>query len=479
MLSNTIATASLVLLLARDGAAAAAEASPKTPTMTDFLRAMDKARKNVGRRLSESDFKREVYGNSKQSAELRKKIMKKSVVTKAPGSGNSDEGRKLQNNYNYQSNYMYDADHDGTDDWLNTYGAWENKFGFDVTQYSASYHRCAEVKQFDDELAAQEDTTSVFATKHFAVFRLCPENTCMGFVEQEADCGCSYQCAAAIEANGGEANGGDEDDEDECEASCATQCAIWQQQYSMYDSSGNQRKLQNNNNNNGGSSWDNFAFDAYYDDGSDETVYGARGEGCQSNYGEYMIEVKEYLEIMLEWQYKRYEEYETYCQTCMYKVYQQWLKNGGGRHLSFEDFKASEEHRNLGGYYGACPEYDTCAEYQKIKFVDKWSGYFECSEVEKANGQIAYVGPHCAEDGFTITLGVYSDENCYDYIGNGIDISAFGINVGDDALKSYYNSAMGATFEQLKYVEEDTVCIPCNSEVSFVRVRFELFIFPT
>ena len=76
MLSNTIATASLVLLLARDGAAAAAEASPKTPTMTDFLRAMDKARKNVGRRLSESDFKREVYGNSKQSAELRKKIMK-------------------------------------------------------------------------------------------------------------------------------------------------------------------------------------------------------------------------------------------------------------------------------------------------------------------------------------------------------------------------------------------------------------------
>jgi hypothetical protein len=178
-----------------------------------------------------------------------------------------------------------------------------------------------------------------------------------------------------------------------------------------------------------------------------------------------MLEVKEYLAIMLEWQYHRYEEYESYCQTCMYKVYQQWLKNGGdARRLSFDDFKASDEHRNLGGYYGACPEYDTCSEYQKIQFVDNMSGYFECSEVEKANGQVAYVGPHCAEDGFTITLGVYSDENCYDYIGNGIDISSFGIDVEDDALKSYYNSAMGATFEQLKYVEEDTVCIPCNSE---------------
>ena len=102
MLANTIATASLVLLLAHDGAASA-EASPKTPTKTDFLRAMDKARKNVGRRLNEADFKKEVYGNSKSSAALRKKIMEKSVVTKAPGSGSSEEGRKLQNNNNYQS----------------------------------------------------------------------------------------------------------------------------------------------------------------------------------------------------------------------------------------------------------------------------------------------------------------------------------------------------------------------------------------
>jgi len=448
MLAQSIATASL-LLLARDGAASAE--TSKTPTKIDFMRAMDKSMKNRSRRLSEADFKKEVYGNSKKSSELRKKIIEKSVVTKTPGSGGAvvgadGEQRKLQN-------YQYDAYHDGTDDYLNTYGSWENKFGFDVTQYSASYHRCAEVKQFDDELAAQEDTTSVFATKHFAVFRLCPEATCLGFQEQEADCGCSYQCADVVAANGG--------DSDECEASCATQCTIWTQQYSMYNN-GEGRKLQNNYDSGSSSSWDNYKFAANYE--VDEEVYGARGEGCQSNYGEYMLEVKEYLEIMLEWQEHRYEEYEEYCETCMYKVYQQWLKNGGDRRLAYEEFKSSEEHRNLGGYYGACPEYDTCAQYQKIKFVDNWSGYFECTEVQKSNGQVAYVGPHCANDGFTISLGVYSDENCYEYIGNGIDISSFGISVGDDALKSYYNSAVGATFAQLKYVEEDTVCIPCNSE---------------
>ena len=225
------------------------------------------------------------------------------------------------------------------------------------------------------------------------------------------------------------------------------------------------------------SGWDNYEFSASYDDGSeDDAMYGARGKGCQSNYGEYMLEVKEYLGIMLEWQEHRYEEYETYCETCMYKVYQKWLQNGGQRRLSFEEFKSTEEHRNLGGYYGVCPEYDTCAQYQKIKFKDNWSSYFECTEVQKSNGQTAYVGPHCASDGFTITLGVYSDENCYDYIGDGISISSFGLNVEDDALKSYYNSAMGATFEQLKYVEEDTVCIPCNSEVC-CSLRLKLLLF--
>ena len=87
---------------------------------------------------------------------------------------------------------------------------------------------------------------------------------------------------------------------------------------------------------------------------------------------------------MLEWQEHRYEEYETYCETCMYKVYQKWLQNGGQRRLSFEEFKSTEEHRNLGGYYGACPEYDTCAQYQKISFKDDWSSYFECTEVQKS-----------------------------------------------------------------------------------------------
>lgn len=443
----SIAAASSLLLIVVVTTTAATDATP--PTKIDFLRAMDSHRNN-GRKLSEAEFKAELYGNSPSSFALRKKFMEKSTLVSS--SSDEEERRKLQSS-------NYNANHDGSDDYFRVYGTWENEFGFDITQYSLSYHRCSEVRQFDDELAAQEDTTSVFATKHFAVFRFCPSATCMGWQEEEADCGCYYQCEAIV-AN--EENG----DADLCQSACQTQCVVWQQQSS---NSGNARRDLQNNNNNNNNEYNSFSFQPYYDDGSSNVVYGARGEGCQANYGEYMIEIGEYLQMMLEWQEERYEEYETYCENCMINVYNQWLKNGGQRErtLTFEEFKTSQEHRTLGSYYNACKEYDTCSQYMSLSFVDKYSEYFECTEVERANGQVAYIGPHCAADGFTITLGVFSDQYCNEYIGNGVDISNFlGGNLGEDALKGYYNTGVGATFEQLKYVAEDNLCIPCSKNVS-------------
>jgi len=212
----------------------------------------------------------------------------------------------------------------------------------------------------------------------------------------------------------------------------------------------------------------------------EDDQYGARGEGCQYNYGEYLMEMDEYLELVMEYQGDRFQNYCQYCEQCMFEVYEQWLKNGGdNRKLSFEDFKTSEEHnqirklaegedhRQLGGYYGACPAYDTCSEYSKTcqnGEVDDYSDYFECTQVEKSNGMVAYIGPHCAEDGTTITLGVYSDEYCNEYIGNGVNIASFlgeDFDYLEDTLKVYYDSANGATLSQLKYINDENVCIPC------------------
>ena len=138
----------------------------------------------------------------------------------------------------------------------------------DPTAYSASYARCASVKQFDDEMAATEDAESVFVTKHFAVFRFCPKQTCQGFQDDFTHCGCEEQCEVLMEyqeqygQNGGNADDDGENQEENCQAACYEQCKIWGVQQDLndgtYDSSNSgyyNRKLADNAN---GYNWNNY-----------------------------------------------------------------------------------------------------------------------------------------------------------------------------------------------------------------------------
>jgi len=48
----------------------------------------------------------------------------------------------------------------------------------DLTNYSVKFEQCQFVKTYSDDLADDEDTTSVLQTQRFVVFRLCPDNYC-------------------------------------------------------------------------------------------------------------------------------------------------------------------------------------------------------------------------------------------------------------------------------------------------------------
>jgi hypothetical protein len=136
------------------------------------------------------------------------------------------------------------GDSDGTDDYYHSNGNWNNAFKFDATQYALSYHRCAAVKQFDESKAAEEGTTTVFTTKNFAVFRFCPVKTCednFNFVEEEIE----------------EGEEGEEGEQASEEA---------EYQETMFE------RL---------------------------AAGGANGDACQSNYGEYMLNLDDYLAIMV------------------------------------------------------------------------------------------------------------------------------------------------------------------------------------
>lgn len=177
MLAYPVATAAILLLGGADAA------TPKQ--RAEFMSAMKASTKNAKRTRklnadTPKEFKAALYGNSNESSSLRKKFMSKAKAV-SPGEARKLEDAANNNKYfNKYANYK-----DGSDDYFAVNGDWENEFGFDVSQYSLSYHRCAAVKQYDDEVAAREDTMDVFATKNFAVFRFCPEQTCMGYVEND------------------------------------------------------------------------------------------------------------------------------------------------------------------------------------------------------------------------------------------------------------------------------------------------------
>jgi len=61
--------------------------------------------------------------------------------------------------------------------------------------------------------------------------------------------------------------------------------------------------------------------------------------------------------------------------------------------------------------------------------------FLECAEWTNQYGQTYYIGPHCGSDHYTVSLGVFSDENCLTYIGNDISLaSVLGFKYSDQDI---------------------------------------------
>lgn len=54
----------------------------------------------------------------------------------------------------------------------------EDDYQYDLSEYSVRFGKCQYVKTFDEEVAQDADSNTVFAVKHFVVFRLCPSDEC-------------------------------------------------------------------------------------------------------------------------------------------------------------------------------------------------------------------------------------------------------------------------------------------------------------
>jgi len=83
-----------------------------------------------------------------------------------------------------------------------------------------------------------------------------------------------------------------------------------------------------------------------------------------------------------------------------------------------------------------------------------------------------YVGPHCGQDGVTITLGTFADYQCTEYIGYkyGNDVSTvLGEELEEDALKPWYNSGMGIFDDFFAGDTAESLCFPCNQNGDVIQ----------
>ena len=223
------------------------------------------------------------------------------------------------------------------------------EYEVDISSYYVKFEQCQFVKSYDDELAEDEDSASVLATKRFALFRLCPN-------------GCS---------------------------------------------------------------------------------------SCNEGYGEYLIDLDEYLQATVEY----FQDYqEEMCNTCNEVCYQDANEEEAEEEENQDGEEDNgEERRRLQDYYNV--DCSTCLDdCQKIENMEE-NGYVDATEFlecqmvydpEDDNKAALYAGPICVNNGKKIKIGVFSDEDCLildsskevdDYLADG---DGYSMKLSHALLKSTY-----------------------------------------
>jgi len=148
--------------------------------------------------------------------------------------------------------------------------------------------------------------------------------------------------------------------------------------------------------------------------------------GCQSEYGEYVMPMEDFLKAQQDYVDEEFEAYCVYCYNCIY--FDQWYTgeddsvHGCDLYEECEDYEqsCSEEGRDeaeeeLGYNY---EEFLECVEVDADLYYGGGGnvGYDESGEYYSNLPDKVYIGPHCIAG--SISVGLFSDEECTSYIGN-------------------------------------------------------------
>jgi hypothetical protein len=182
---------------------------------------------------------------------------------------------------------------------------------------------------------------------------------------------------------------------------------------------------------------------------------------CNSKYGEYMIDMGDYLQTTVEFRKQEQEEMCNTCQeSCQYYQNQQQDQQGeqyyaaddnaaqdaGGRRLSVDCTTCTSDCSKIANmeanYYLDATNFINC---QKIS--DNYNGY----------GAALYAGPICASQGTKIKIGVFTDDECM-FLDTSKDVESY--------LADENGNAMKLSHALLKTTYDSSDCISCAESVA-------------
>jgi hypothetical protein len=361
-------------------------------------------------------------------------------------------------NYNYNGAYDESAYNEAYEQQDETYGIDWTNLGFDMKQYSLKYTGCSAVKTYDSSKAAN-GWSDVLTTKRFALFRLCPSNNCNKY--SVSGCGRNYgeyvlemdsflegvvefnrqrywhychfcRRCNGLESYGERMSGLTEEQMEYYEQMQAEAEEYYEAQQQAYEEENQQYANENaayynyyyQNQNNGDDDaggqrkrkvrklkvpkskrelYNQYssAQSSYYSYKQQQNAEGADGDA--QSYQEYMANMNQNMYNSFYWD-------ET--------VYGEWDEDWNEAWLAFNwqvlPYCTTSELETCYSADEVCESYDEDFEED----ADAMGGFTACTQIDDGY----YVGPHCNADGYTITLGVYSDEYCDTYIGDQVNI---------------------------------------------------------
>jgi len=181
---------------------------------------------------------------------------------------------------------------------------------------------------------------------------------------------------------------------------------------------------------------------------------------CNTNYGEYAIDMNDYLDYTVEY---RQEEQEEMCDNCKANCYYDDAAAADDAADADGDEDADgdgdgDERRRLSDSTDCETCISACNKIDNMEanyYIDATT-FINCQQIQEDNGYGAlYAGPMCASQGSKIKIGVFKDEDCM-YLDTSKDV--------EDYLADENGNGYKVSHALLKTVYDESECIDCLAD---------------